>query len=218
VKNLSLILNGVLAVAVGVLYYLHFTCSTRCATPPVAKGTDTLAVAGGEFSGDSVTAYLPDSLPVAGNIAYINLEQLTEKYQFYKDGIKALDKEATVKQNQLLQQQEKWQAEVQRFQQQAASMTEEAGAAKQEQLRADQERLYALRDELEGSLSEKNAVFTKQFLTKLDGYFKGLAKEKNYDYVFVYSKGSPAMIVYANEKLNITNYTLQGLNSQYKKK
>jgi outer membrane protein len=215
VKNLSLILNGVLAVAVGVLYYLHFSCSSGCATASV-KETDTLAVA--DVTADSVIAYIPDSLPPAGNIAYINLEELTEKYQFYKDGIKALEKEVAVKQNQLAQQQKKWEEDVQRFQQLAPSMNEETRAGKQEQLAADQERLYAYRDELEGSLASKNAEFTKQFLTKLDGYFKGLAKEKNYDYVFVYSKGSPSMIVYANEKLNITDYTLRGLNSQYKKK
>ncbi len=219
-KNLSLILNGVLAVAVGVLYYLHFACSGSCPTSKTEVKTDSLgqAVISEEVIADSAMAYIPDSLPASGTVAYINLEELTEKYQFYKDGIKSLEREFMGKQKDLEQRQKKFEEDVARYQQLAPSMNEATRAGKEEQLGADQQKLYGYKEELEGSLAEKNAAFTKQFLTKLDGYFKGMAKEKNYDYVFVYSKGSPAMIVYANEKLNITNYTLQGLNSQYKKK
>ncbi len=219
-KNLSLILNGVLAVAVGVLYYLHFSCAGSCSAPKAELATDSLGqtIFTEEAIADSAIAYIPDSLPASGTVAYINLEQLTEKYQFYKDGIKALESEFYIKQKELEQREQKFKEDVARYEQLAPTMNEATRAGKEEQLAGDQQKLYGYKDELEGSLARKNDAFTKQFLTKLDGYFKGLAKEKNYDYVFVYSKGSPAMIVYANEKLNITNYTLQGLNSQYKKK
>jgi outer membrane protein len=218
VKNLSLILNGILVVAVAVLYYLHFSCSSACSTLQTV-GADSLNQAISEESlGDSAMAYIPDSLPPAGNVAFLNFDVLTEKYQFYKDGVKALESDFRIKQNELVARQKKLQEDFERYQQLAPSMNEETRAAKEQQLAADEKKLYEFRDALEGSFSGKEAEFNKAFLTKLDGYFSKLGKEKNYDYVFVYSKGGPSYIVYANDKLNITNYTLQGLNSQYKKK
>jgi outer membrane protein len=220
VKNLSLILNGVLAVAVGVLYYLHFACAGSCATPQTTTVTDSLSQAtiNEGIMGDSAMAYIPDSLPPAGNIAYLNFDVLTEKYQFYKDGVKSLETDFRTKQNELVARQKKLEEDFMRYQQLAPSMNEETRASKEQQLAADEKKLYAFRDQLEGTFGEKEAEFNKNFLKKLDGYFSKLGKEKNYDYVFVYSKGGPSYIVYANENLNITNFTLQGLNSQYKKK
>jgi outer membrane protein len=219
VKNLSLILNGVLAVAVAVLYYLHFSCGTGCSTnKAVVADSLTQSVVEVESFSDSAMAFIPDSLPPAGNVAFLNFDVLTEKYQFYKDGVKALEADFRVKQNELVVRQKKLQEDFERYQQLAPSMNEETRAGKEQQLAADEKKLYEFRDALEGSFGEKEAEFNKAFLTKLDGYFSKFGKEKNYDYVFVYSKGGPSYIVYANDKLNITNYTLQALNSQYKKK
>lgn len=220
-KNLSLILNGVLAVAVGVLYYLHFSCAGSCSAPKTtAVVTDSLGqqVITEEAMGDSAMAYIPDSLPPAGNVAFLNFDVLTEKYQFYKDGVKSLESDFRAKQNELVARQKKLEEDFMRYQQLAPTMNEETRAGKEQQLAADEKKLYEFRDQLEGTFAGKEAEFNKAFLTKLDGYFSKLGKEKNYDYVFVYSKGGPSYIVYANEKLNITNFTLQGLNSQYKKK
>lgn len=219
-KNLSLILNGVLAVAVGVLYYLHFSCAGSCAAPKAAVVIDSLGqtVLSESALGDSAMAYIPDSLPLAGNVAFLNFDELTMKYQFYKDGVKSLESDFKVKQNELVTRQKKLEEDFLRYQQLAPSMNEETRAGKEQQLAADEKKLYEFRDQLEGSFAGQEAEFNKSFLTKLDGYFSKLGKEKNYDYVFVYSKGGPSYIVYANDKLNITNFTLQGLNSQYKKK
>ncbi|MDB5256571.1 MAG: hypothetical protein JWM14_1266 [Chitinophagaceae bacterium] len=219
-KNLSLILNGVLAVAVGVLYYLHFSCVGSCTVPKTAAVTDSLGqtVISEEALGDSAMAYIPDSLPPAGNVAFLNFDELTSKYQFYKDEVKKLETDFRAKQNELVTRQKKLEEDFMRYQQLAPSMNEETRAGKEQQLAADEKKLYEFRDQLEGSFASREAEFNKAFLTRLDGYFSKLGKEKNYDYVFVYSKGGPSYIVYANDKLNITNFTLQGLNSQYKKK
>lgn len=221
-KNLSLIINGILAVAVGVLYYLHFSCKSSCSvnqTAAVAVADSTqLSPLNEEISGDSVVAFIPDSLPPAGNVAFLNFDVLTEKYQFYKDGVKALEADFRAKQNELVARQKKLEEDFGRYQQLAPTMNDETRAIKEQQLATDEKKLYEFRDQLESSFANKEAEFNKSFLTKLDSYFSKLGKEKNYDYVFVYSKGGPSYIVYANDKLNITNYTLQGLNSQYKKK
>lgn len=211
-KNLNLILTGVLAIAVGILYYLHFAC-TPCSTNVEVVG-DSLTTS---IAADSALSMMPDTLPTAGTIAFVDFDELTKRYKFYSDGVKALEADFKRKQDDLVARQKKFEEDVMRYQQLAPNMGEEARAAREKQLAESEKSLYDFRDNLEGSFASKEQDFNKAFLTKIDGYFKNLSKEKNFDYIFVYSKGGPSYIVFANEKLNITNVTVAGLNSQYKK-
>ena len=216
-KNLSLILNGILAVAVAVLYYLHFSTSGVSSNQSGVAG-DSLAMLEAENASiDSALSMMPDSLPAAGTIAFVDFDELTKRYTFYSDGVKALETDFKKKQEDLVALQKKFEEDVMRYQQLAPSMNDETRATREKQLAENEKKLYEFRDNLEGSFGEKEQKFNKEFLTKIDGYFKNLSKEKNFDYIFVYSKGGPSYIVYANEKLNITNVTVAGLNSQYKK-
>lgn len=214
-KNISLILNGILAVAVAVLYYLHFSA---CGVPSTSKVADSLSVVEGtKLSADSALSLMPDSLPAGGTIAFVDFDDLTKRYKFYSDGVKMLEVDFKKKQEELVSMQKKFEEDVKRYQQLAPNMNEEARGAREKQLGENEQKLYSFRDNLEGSFQVKEQEFNKSFLTKIDGYFKNLSKEKNFDYIFVYSKGGPSYIVFANEKLNITNVTVAGLNSQYKK-
>lgn len=223
-KNLSLILNGILAVAVGVLYYLHFTCNASCSSASnnatVSVAEDSLTVIQEDVlmeEEDTLSINSPENLPKAGTIAFVDFDELTKRYKFYNDGVKALEKDFKKKQDELVARQKKFEEDVMRYQQLAPNMSDDARAAREKQLAENERGLYEFRDDLEGSLATKQDDFTKEFLTKIDGYFKNLSKEKHYDYVFVYSKGGPSYIVYANESLNITNVTVAGMNRQYKK-
>ncbi len=214
VKNLNFILTGALAIAVAVLYYLHFASCASCPANGIVPGSDSLTTS---VSADSALSMMPDSLPVAGTIAFVDFDELTKRYKFYSDGVKALESDFKRKQDDLVSRQKKFEEDVVRYQQLAPNMSEEARTAREKQLAESEKSLYDFRDNLEGSFANKEQDFNKEFLTKIDGYFKNLSKEKNFDYIFVYSKGGPSYIVFANEKLNITNVTVAGLNSQYKK-
>jgi outer membrane protein len=217
VKNLSLILNGVLAVAVAVLYYLHFASPGSKVSTSGVVGDSLALLEAANASADSALSLMPDSLPAAGTIAFVDFDELTKRYKFYSDGVKALEVDFKKKQEDLVTMQKKFEEDVMRYQQLAASMNEETRAAREKQLAENEKKLYEFRDNLEGSFGEKEQKFNKEFLTKIDGYFKNLSKQKNFDYIFVYSKGGPSYIVFANEQLNITNVTVAGLNSQYRK-
>jgi outer membrane protein len=219
VKNLSLILNGVLAVAVGILYYLHFnTSNTTSFSNNSVETSDSMQVSEKDaLLDDSLMSLMPDSLPSAGTIAFVDFDELTSRYKFYSDGVKALESEFKKKQVELEARQKKFEEDVMRYQQLAPNMAEDARAAREKQLAQNEKSLYDFKDDLEGSLARKEQEFTKSFMKKIDGYFKNLSKEKDYDYIFVYSKGGPSYIVFANEELNITNVTVAGLNRQYKK-
>ena len=207
---ISLILNGVLAIAVIVLYVLHFNGSKSSVA--VTDGTDTIQEALLEL--DS----LPDLGSSNGAIAFIDFEELTKKYQFYKDGIASLEKDFQRKEAEFVKKQQTYEENVAHYQELAAGYTPEARERRERDLMAEEQKLVELRDRLRSDLAEKQEKFNKDFLNKIDGYLKVLSKEKNYSYVFTYVKGNPATIVYAKDTLNISNQVIHALNEQYKKK
>ncbi len=206
-KNISLILNGVLLVAVGVLYYLHF--STPSAT-------------GANEDKDSMVVVTPVELPeirnVNGAIAYVNYDSLTEKYEFYKQGVKNLTNTYERKESEYKRKENEYRQAVENYQQLGPSMSEEARATREQQLMAQQQSLVELGEKLREDLKGQEEKFNKEFLGGIDNYLKELSKQKNYSYVFTYSKGGPASIVYANDSLEITREVISGLNNAYKAK
>ena len=207
---ISLILNGVLAIAVIVLYVLHF--NGQKASVATTDGTDTIQEAILEL--DS----LPDLGSDNGAIAFIDFEELTKKYQFYKDGIASLEKDFNKKEAEFVKKEQAYQENVGRYQQMAANFTPEVREKRERDLMEEEQKLVELRDRLRSDLADKQENFNKDFLNKIDGYLKVLSKEKNYSYVFTYVKGNPATIVYAKDTLNISDQVIHALNEQYKKK
>lgn len=205
-KNLSLALNVVLIIAVGALYYLHFS-STQSSSD---ASTDSLAVA--------KSVELPEIRTASGAIGYINYDSLTENYEFFKQGVKDLEASYRRKENEFNNKQLAYQEEVERYKQLAPSLTEDARATRERQLIAKQEELIRLGEKLRDDLKDKENEFNKEFLKSIDDYLRELSKEKNYSYVFTYSKGGPASIVFANDTLEITQEVINGLNEAYKVK
>ena len=207
---ISLILNGVLAIAVVVLYVLHFNGAKSSVA--VTDGTDSIQEAILEF--DS----LPDLGSDNGAIAFIDFDELRKRSKFYEDGKASFERDYKKKEAEYMKQQQAYEESVGRYQQLAPSLTPDVRAKREGELMGEQQKLLALRDRMENDLADKNESFTKDFLNKLDGYLKVLSKEKNYSYVFTYTKGSPATIVYAKDTLNISDQVIHALNEQYKKK
>ena len=209
-QRISLILNGVLTVAVIGLYILHF--KGQKSNQEVSK-TDTT---------QTEVAINLDSLPTIlsdkGVIAFIDFEQLTSKYKFYKDGVANLENDFKKKEAELMKKQQTLEENFARYQQLAQSLTPEVREKREKDLMEEEKRLLELRDRLGKELTDKEANFNKEFLTKIDTYLKTLSKEKNYSYVFTYVKGGPATIVYAKDSLNISSQVINSLNEQYKKK
>jgi outer membrane protein len=207
VKNLSLILNAVLLVAVGVLYYLHFSKPTAV-TPEVNEDTTEVVT----------PVPLPEIRSVNGPIAFINSDVLSEKYGFIKDSKAQLESYFRAKEDGLKQKEAKLRNDYQQFIQEAQGFTEQAIAEKEEQFRQRQQELMMDGQKLQEELETKQEENYKNILKRVDDYLRQLTKQKNYSYVFTYSKGMPATIVYANDSLEITNQVVTGLNQEYKAK
>jgi outer membrane protein len=204
---ISLSLNGLLIIAVGVLYFLQF-----------GKGN----AAGEETTTDSTKTTKSEPLPeirtVNGGMAFVDFEKLMEEYQFRKDRQKAFERDYEKKKAELDAKQRQLEADFMKYQQEEAGMAEGVKRIRQEALTKQEQDLYVTKDKLERELIEKDENFSKEFLKRLDDYLKTLSKEKNYSYVFTYQRGGAASIVYANDTLDITNVVIKGLNAEYRAK
>jgi outer membrane protein len=196
-KNGSLYLNIFLLVAVGVLYYLHF--SGKQVTP-----------------GTPETAGRPlPSLPVsAGGIVYINSDSMLEQFEFFKTKRKEFESYQTRVKNELKQQGEKLQQEIEEYQQQAVGMTDSQRQQKEEQLSMKQQQYLQRRDDALAKLEEQQDKSSEELYDKLGVFLKEFNAGKNYQFILGYQRGGGILL--ANDSLNITRQVISGLNEKYK--
>ncbi len=204
-KNLSLILNGVLAVAVGILFYQVNNLKHA--------GVD-------DNSGMTEVAVKPTVTASSTNlgdakIAYVNTDSINEKYQYIADFTKVLKGKKAALEAQMESMTMKFQKEYQEFQQSA-----QAGIAPQSELQKQQQNLERQQQELANKelqmqnlgveLEEKNMELNKNVKEFLKRFNEG-----KFDYILSYSDLVPTILL-TNPKLDITTQVLQGLNDEYK--
>ncbi len=194
-KNLSLVLNIVLLVAVGVLYFLHFSGSS-----PMEMTEE-----------DSV-----DSTAIAENvtIAYVHTDSLLNNYKYFQDLSDKFEGKRSRLERELQGQAQVFQREVQTFQQTAGSMTMNQARAKQEELQQREQNLLMRREQLQSQLMQENAKSQNELYDKIAAYLSDYGKDKKLKMVLFYSKGSN--ILYADDALDITNEVIKGLNEEYR--
>ncbi|MBK7184023.1 MAG: OmpH family outer membrane protein [Bacteroidetes bacterium] len=208
-KNFSVILNVVLAIAVAVLYYLHFS-SPSAATAEV-DGTD------------STTAAKPIILDPkdikASKIVYVNLDILNEKYEYLQD----VSASAKAEQRSLESQ---YQTKAQKLQDDYVAYQTKAqqGLLSENQAKGEEEALMKRKEELDQlelknqALMEKIQAKTDEMNENMKAYIKDYNKNTNYDYVFGYSNSPLSQILMVDDSLDITQEILDGLNAQYREK
>jgi len=195
-NKLSISLNAILLIAVGVLYYFHFS------------GKDT----GTDSAGKPVLA--PKEIK-SSKIVYVNLDTLNEQYEFLKD-ISAVAKSSLQSlQSQYDSQSRKLQEEYMAFQEnvQKGLFTEKEAQFEQELLMKKKEKIDAIELEsqkLVAKIDEQNLQANKN----LKEYVAAYNKKSNYTYVLSYTDNLPVVIL-ADSSLDITAEILEGLNLQY---
>jgi len=207
-------------VAVGVLYYLHFSSKPEIASSAGEQLTEQTQT---DADLESDTAAMADLSQIAskdldGKIAYVNLEEFFEKYEFYKQGIRNIERSIENKRKQLMDKQKVLEEDFQKYQQAASTLSETYRKTKEQQLMEQEQELFKLRDQLQEEQQNEFTRFNENLLKKVDDYLKNLSKEKNFNFVFTYSKGNPATIVFARDSLDITKLVVDGLNKEYRKK
>jgi outer membrane protein len=194
VKNASLVLNAVLAVAVAVLYYLHF--SEKNTTEPVSASTTKAA-------------------PVRKTV-YVNVDSLLTNYEYFKDTRKVLESKRFQLDNELNNKGRSLQNEVAFFQQRAQTMTMEQGRATEAALQKKQQDLVAYRDRVVQQLAAEEQKKNEELYNQIHDYLKKVNKQNQYDFVMGYSRGGG--ILFADTTLDATKSIIGGLNKEYQQK
>jgi outer membrane protein len=197
VKNLSLILNIVLAFAIGVLYFLHFSSRSTL--------NENL---------NSAEADLNQKSPL--KIAYINSDTLLKHYDFFKDAAEKLDKKREKLEADFSNRARGLQTEVQNFQRNAQSMTINQARATEEELVKKEQNLYQYRDNLSQQLMKDEADVNNELYENVSAFLKEYGKKNNLEVVLTYQKGSG--VLYASDSLDITYNVIKGLNEDYTSK
>ena len=211
-KNLSHILNGILALAVLVLYYLHFSATTEAAiNAPIETSittNDTTIV--------YPIAHAKDIRP--SQIVYINADTLLEKYEY----LKVLKKETEAKHSKLegdyTMKAKKFQEDYLAYQQKANQGAVTADQAKgiEEDLMKRKTELDLMEQQLNEILEEaqkKNSIAQRN----VTDFLKEYNKSTNYNYVLAYTSNGGS-VLFAKDSLDITKEVIEGLNARYKAK
>lgn len=205
-KNLSFIINGILAVAVAILFYqVH-----------------SLKNSGDVSSQNEVENKNPIIVTSASNladakIAYINTDSINEHYAYIADFTKVLKSKKSVIESQMQTLTTRFQKDYESFQQSAqAGIASEADLMKQKSNLERQQQDIANKElqmqNLGIELEEKNIELNKNVKDFLAKYNNG-----KFDYVLSYSDMMPTILL-VNPKLDITNDILKGINQEYKNK
>lgn len=195
-KNLSLVINGILAVAIIILFVLFFKTKTNTENAPSLK-----------FENDS-TVTLP--------IAYVNIDSVLTNYQYAKEASDALMKKTEASRASLNQKQKQLVSEQQEFQrkyQNNAFLSQERAeqeAARIQKLGAELEQTAG---RLDNELTMEQIRVNNQLADSVRLCIKEFNKTANYHIIF--SNSGLDNVLYAKEKYNITDKVIELLNARH---
>jgi outer membrane protein len=190
-KNLSLILNVVLLVAVVILYVLHF--SGRGATESKSSSSDTSAI--------------------DLKLAYINSDSVLEHYDYLKVNREQLETKGKKMQQDLENRTTGLRNEIATYQRSVSGMTLGQARAAEEDLGKKQQNLQLYQQSLEQQMMQEQAKLNKELYDRITGFLKGYGQEKGLQVVLKFDQTSD--VLYGGEGLDITQDVIKGLNQSY---
>jgi outer membrane protein len=189
-KNISLILNAVLFVAVAVLYYLHFSPKGS----PVAE------------EGNASTADL--------KIAYINSDSVLKYYEFFNVNKEKLEAKGKKLDQDFRNRAQSLQNDINAYQRNVGTMTIGQAKAVEEDLGKKQQNLQLYQRSLEQEIMTDQAKMNEELYAKITAYLKKYGEEKGLQVVFKYDPSSD--LLFGGKTIDITQEVIKGLNEAFK--
>lgn len=188
-KNISLALNGVLLVAVAVLYYLHFSGSTPAHQS--AQGQ-------------------PGNL----QMAYIKSDSVLKYYDYFKVNREKLEAKGKQLDQDLRNRATALQGEFEQYQRNVNSMTIGQAKAVEEDLTKKRQNLQLYQESLSQQMMVEQEKMTKELYDKVTTYLRKYGNENGLQVVFKYDNTSD--VLFAGDSLDISKAVIKGLNEEYK--
>ena len=198
-KNFSLVLNVVLVLAVGFLYYYDFSGK---------KAEAVAAKIGNNYMVMDSSGHRPP-------LAYVELDSLNENITYIKDRRKELETEMKA----IEQEQENGyrglQVQKDNFLKRGAAITDQEAQVFQGKLIEQQQKIDSRKQELSQKLNEKSFGIMEDIQKQLKDFLNEYNKDKKYMYIFTTGTGLDYM-VFKDSTLNITSDVINGMNAKMK--
>ena len=192
-KNLSLILNVVLLIAVGVLFFLHFS--------------------GNKPSGRSESGTAAASIPTDIKVAYINSDTVLEQYEYLRAQRQQLEEKTKKIEQEYRTRAQGLQNEFTAYQRNVNNMTLGQVKAVEEDLGKKQQNLQLYQQSISQQLMEEEQKLNRELYDRVTKFLKQYAADNNIQVVLKYDPTSD--VLFAGEALDISQDVIKGLNSSY---
>lgn len=189
-KANSWIINGVLALAIIVLYVLHFNSNS---TP------------------------IKSSAMAAGGVkvAYFEIDSIQNSYNFFKDVKAALQAKDVENAKQLTGLKNAFAIKYQELQKNGQYLSQAEIGARQQEL-AQLEKNYTNREQqLAAEMQEESFKRLQEVKQKIEAFLVSYNKNKEFAYIF---SSNPDLMYYKDTAYDITADIVKGLNAEYKPK
>lgn len=196
-KNILPAITAVLAVLVGVLFYLHF------------KNHSQIDKINSKVSINDTTAAKPLK------IAYVDLDSIQEKYDYYREKMNEFEKKKENADRDLNSSFQRIENERVAFVQRGNAITQVEAEAFQRDYARKMQNLEQQKANMERQIQEEGIKTMEDLKKKINNFLTDYNKTRNFSYIFSYSS-SINMLFYKDTTYNITNEVVAGLNEAYK--
>ncbi|MDA3890820.1 MAG: OmpH family outer membrane protein [Salinivirgaceae bacterium] len=198
-KNISIVLNVVLFIGLGLLYILHFNSGSNNAKSSAAANDS--SVNSSELK-----------------IAYVNIDSILLNYTFAKELNDVLTQKQTNMKANLEKDAKEFEKEAQIFQdkvQRGIFLTQQRAEEAQQQLMMRQQEIQKLEYDYTNQLGLEQQKMNAQLFDSISNYIKVYNTPEVFQVILGHSLTSN--ILYGSEQLDITKVILSGLNTRYTK-
>jgi outer membrane protein len=196
---ISLAVNGLLIVAIGFLYYLHFKDAKK-------------------YSLENLINVTTHITPKDAHIVYINYDSLLMNYDFAKELSQKLQARKDELEAEFAKKSKNFETETQDYQDKVSKglVTHYRAQEMEAELSKEQETLMKYRDDLSGQLMEEQQVMNNQLYYSIVSYLKEYNKTKGYQYILSNTMAAGPVLL-GNDSLNVTREIVEGINGRYVK-
>lgn len=197
-KNINYIINGILALAVVILFVMQLSGNKGAGAANPATPEEGTAISG--------------TLP----IAYVNVDSLLENYNYAKDLNEIILKKAESSRASVNQKAASLQKEMEEFQRKISNnafLTQERAEQEQQRLLNKRQELQDLDNRLSQELMSEQQKLNEQLRDSIVSQLKIFNKNKNFQVILSNTGGDNILL--ANDSYDITAELLEYLNKNY---
>lgn len=185
-KNLSLILNVILLVAVAFLYYKVYSAKNISSTPSI-------------------------SVPIGSpSIVYLNSDSLLDNYPFFTKLKNSIEQKQDSIENILKSRGKSLENDIKAYQEKGSTMTDQERQVTEEALGKRQQDLMLYKEDMTNEMAKEEENLNDTLHNNLISALRKYNKDRNYHFILGYQKGSGILL--ASDSLNITKQIIEELN------